>query len=170
MKIKTINNNFSKTDFNSCLSNELAVIAGGYIITPLGEIIVVQDEEEHRQVFSKYINSYLELQKNEVYTTFQATKMLCELGCCVYSGVRLEYAKNKLETLDNSMGSMTFPNNIEELTNIQKELCQILIKSNKSVFNENEKIYIQYGSFPDNVYTKEQVLELLNKRDILKKE
>lgn len=78
-----------------------------------------------------------------------------------YSGVRLEYIKNKLGGLDNTMGSLTFPNDIDNITENQKEICLHLISTNKSIIGNNEKIYIQYGSFPDNVYSKEQVVSML---------
>lgn len=158
----SINGNICK-DFKSCDIEEMSVIAGGYIITPRGEVIVVADEEEHRNVFSDYINTYLELEENKIYDTFTATKILCELGCCVYSGVRLEYIKNKLGNLDKSMGSLTFPADIEVISEEQKLICKHLIETNKSLFGTGEKLSVQYGSFPDNVYSKEEIMILLNK-------
>lgn len=171
MKIRpiTINENPSKLEFNSCLKEEISVIEGGYIITPQGEIIVVKDHDEHRIIFSKYLNSFLELDENKIYNTFEATKMLCELGCCVYSGIRLEYIKNKLENLNKSMASLTFPSDLNSLTEIQSKICIELISKNKSLLSNNEKISIQYGSFPDNIYTKDEIVALLN-NSINKKE
>lgn len=148
-------------EFPTNAMEELSVMAGGYIITPLWEIILVGDNEYHCDVFSKYINSYLEKEEEIKYNTLTATKILCELGCCVYAGVRLEYIKNKKEKLENSMASLTIPDNYELLTNIQKEICLQLLNTNKSLFGDKEKIYIQYGSFPDNVYTKEEMMKIL---------
>lgn len=174
MKIRpiTINGNLSRLEFNSCQKEEISVIEGGYIITPKGEIIVIKDNDEHRIVFSKYLNSFLELDDNKIYNTFEATKMLCELGCCVYSGIRLEYIKNKLANLDKSMASLTFPSNLNLLTETQSKICIELISKNKSLLGDNEKIHIQYGSFPDNVYTKDEIILILNnntnKKEFLK--
>lgn len=174
MKVRplTINENLSKLEFNSCLKEEMSVIEGGYIITPRGEIIVVKDNDEHHIIFSKYLNSFLELETDKLYNTFKATKMLCELGCCVYSGIRLEYAKNKLESLNKSMASLTFPDDIDLLTESQRKICMELISKNRSLFSDNEKIKIQYGGFPDNVYTQNEIIAILNnhtnKKDFIK--
>lgn len=149
-------------EYQSCLPEEMSVLAGGYIITPLGEIIVVEDNQEHKDVFSSYINDYFELESANVYETYLATKLLCELGCIVYAGVRLDYIKNKLGGLDNTMASLTFPSKLEEITEVQKEICQHLLDSNRSLFGNGEKIAIQYGAFPDFVYTKEEVLNFLS--------
>lgn len=70
-------------EFPTNAMEELSVMAGGYIITPLGEIILVYDKENHCNVFSKYINEYLESKENIQYDTLSATKILCELGCCI---------------------------------------------------------------------------------------
>lgn len=59
------------------------------------------------------------------------------------------------------MASLTIPDNYELLTDIQKEICLQLLNTNKSLFGDKEKIYIQYGSFPDTVYTEEEVTEIL---------
>ena len=148
-------------EFPTNAMEELSVMAGGYIITPLGEIILVYDKENHCNVFSKYINEYLESKENIQYDTLSATKILCELGCCVYAGIRLEYIKNKLGNLDKTLVTLTIPNNSENLTDIQKTICTKLIESNKSRISGRKIFDIQYGSFPDTVYTEEEVTEIL---------
>ena len=167
MKIKpiTINNN-QKEEFESCDIDNLSTIAGGYIITPRGEIIVVKDNENHCDVFSKYINNYLESENYIEYNTLVATKMLCEIGCCVYAGIRLEYIKNRLEGLSDCVASLTFPSDPEKLTSIQKEICLKLIESNISIITKKAKIYVQYGSFPANIYEEEMVKKSLNSESI----
>ncbi len=163
MKIKpiSINGNLCK-EFNSTEIEDLSVLSGGYIITPNGEIILVKDTDQHQVIFSDYINAYLENNDYIKYNTLTATKMLCEIGCCVYAGVRLEYFKNKLEKMTQSMASLTFPNDPSDLTDSQKQIIKTLLKTNKSLFGSSEKILIQYGSFPDNVYNIEEVNVFLN--------
>ena len=163
MKIKpiSINGNLCK-EFNSTEIEDLSVLSGGYIITPNGEIILVKDTDQHQVIFSDYINAYLENNDYIKYNTLTATKMLCEIGCCVYAGVRLEYFKNKLEKMTQSMASLTFPNDPSDLTDSQKHIIKALLKTNKSLFGSSEKILIQYGSFPDNVYNIEEVNVFLN--------
>ena len=109
MKIRplTINGN-QREEFESCDISDLSVIAGGYVITPFGEIIVVKDDDKHCEVFTKLINNYLENEIDMKYNTLTSTKMLCEIGCCVYAGVRLEYIKNKLENLSNCVAICTY--------------------------------------------------------------
>lgn len=110
MKIRPISKNQRECkEYPSCLPEEMSVLSGGYVITTCGEIIVVEDNQEHKDVFSSYINDYLETKQSNVYEIYLATKLLCELGCIVYTGVRLEYIKNKLGGLDSSMGSLIFP-------------------------------------------------------------
>lgn len=149
-------------NFNGCNIEDLSVLAGGYIITPYGEVILVGDNETHQQVFSDYINEYLENSQYTVFNTLNATKILCELGCCVYAGVRLEYFKNKSNKISQGIASLTFPNNLSDLTNNQKQIITALLETNKSVFSPNEKITIQYGSFPDNIYSIEEVKAILS--------
>ena len=163
MKIKpiSINGNLCK-EFNSTEIEDLSVLSGGYIITPNGEIILVKDTDQHQVIFSDYINAYLENNDYIKYNTLTATKMLCEIGCCVYAGVRLEYFKNKLEKMTQSMASLKFPNDPSDLTDSQKQIIKTLLKTNKSLFGSSEKILIQYGSFPDNVYNIEEVNVFLN--------
>lgn len=160
MKIKplTINKN-QKAEFESCDINDLSVLAGGYVITPLGEIIVVKDNDKHCDVFTKLINNYLENETATKYNTLTSTRMLCEMGCCVYAGVRLEYIKNRLESLSNCIASLTFPSQLSNLTSVQREICTKLLESNVSPVTKKPIIYIQFGSFPDNVFTEEVILE-----------
>lgn len=164
----TINENVSNIEFKSHNLEDISVITGGYIITPHGEIILVEEDEEHCNVFSEYINSYLENNSKKIYDTFAATKILCDLGCCVYAGIRYkEYILSKSEeTLE--IASLTFPNSFDILTSEQKNICKRLIDSNKSLLGDREKIYIQYGSFPDNVYSKEEILTMLSSNELEK--
>ena len=60
-------------NFNGCNIEDLSVLAGGYIITPYGEVILVGDNETHQQVFSDYINEYLENSQYTVFNTLNAT-------------------------------------------------------------------------------------------------
>ena len=165
MKIRLISKNQRECkEYPSCLPEEMSVLSGGYVITTCGEIIVVEDNQEHKDVFSSYINDYLESEQSTVYETYLATKLLCELGCIVYTGVRLEYIKNKLGGLDTSMGSLTFPSEMENVTEIQKEICLRLLDNNRSLFGNGEKIAIQYGGFPDIIYSKEEIIDFLNSK------
>lgn len=161
MKINPISiNGNSCKEFNSSSIEDLDVIVGGYIFTPKGEIILVDENEEHCNVFSDYINSYLENNQNTIYDILTATQMLCELGCCVYAGVRYkEYISSNFGNGD--LCSLTFPNDMEKLTQTQKDICLSLISKNKSLFGNREKVYIQYGSFPENVYSEEQIVSIL---------
>lgn len=164
MKIRpiTINGNLSPVEFKSCTIDELTILIGGYIITPRGEIIVVDETEEHCNVFSDYINIYLEQSPFKTYDTATATKILCEIGCCVYAGIRYrEYIANKTESFDNEAISLNFPQEINKITSIQKEACKKIIASNTSIFGDREKIFMNYGGYPDTVYTKDQILKIL---------
>ena len=159
----TINGNKSPISFKSSEIDELTIIIGGYIITPRGEVIVVDEDDEHCNVFSAYINVYLEQNSPKIYDTGTAIKILCESGCCVYSGIRYrEYIAGKTENFDNEAISLSFPQDIDAITSVQKEACKKIIDSNKSVLGDREKIYMLYGGYPDTVYTKEQVLNILN--------
>lgn len=162
----TINGNESILSFQSCEIKEITVLKGGYIITPRGEIIVVDESDEHCNVFSAYINEYLEQKESKTYDTSTAIKILCELGCCVYSGIRYkEYISSRTGNLDDEALTLAFPKEIEEITLIQKEVCKKIIESNKSLLGNREKFYMAYESFPGIVYTKEQILSILNSKN-----
>lgn len=167
MKIKpiTINGNESTLSFQSCQTDGVTVLVGGYIITPRGEIIVVDESAEHCNVFSAYINEYLEQQDLKIYDTGTAIKILCELGCCVYSRIRYkEYISSRTGNLDDEALTLAFPKEIEEITLNQKEICKKIIESNKSLLGDREKFYMAYESFPGIVYIKEQILSILNSK------
>lgn len=171
MKIKpiTINGNESTLSFQSCQIDEVTILVGGYIITSRGEIIVVDETDEHCNVFSAYINEYLEQKDLKTYDTGTAIKILCELGCCVYSGIRYkEYISSKTGNLDDEALTLAFPKEIEEITLEQKEICKKIIESNKSLLGNREKFYMAYESFPGVVYTKEQILSILNSKKQVK--
>lgn len=161
----SINGNLCR-EFMSSTIDDLSVIVGGYIITPRGEIILVDNRDEHCNVFSDYINAYLETGLYKIYDSYMATKILTELGCCVYSGLRYdEYIENKSGNLNLDLCSLTFPSNFN-LTDIQRDICKMLISKNKSSLGDKEKIYIQYGTFPDNVYPKKFILDLLEQKSV----
>ena len=169
MHIITINGNKSKLDFQSCSMDELTVLVGGYIITPRGEIIVVDESDEHCNIFSAYINEYLEQDDFKIYDTGTALKILCEFGCCVYSGIRYkEYISSRTGNYDDEALTLAFPKEIEEITTVQKEICKRIIESNKSLLGNREKFYIAYESFPGIPYTKEQILSILNSNKQIK--
>lgn len=152
-------------EFRSKSIEEISVIEGGYIFTPRGEIILVGEDEEHCNVFSDYINSHLENASPKIYDTLVATKILCELGCCVYAGVRYkEYIGSALGDSKLDLCSLTFPDELSNITEMQKNICLKLISTNKSVLGDREKVYIQYGSFPDIVYDKDEVIKILESK------
>lgn len=158
----TINGNKSYVGFKSCSMDEITVITGGYIITPRKEIIVIDETEEHCNVFSTYINIYLEKDLSQIYDISTAIRILCELGCCVYSGIRYrEYVDRKSENYNDDAITLFFPENIKNITSYQKEVCKKIINSNKSLLGDREKIYMAYESYPNKTYTKEQILNIL---------
>lgn len=169
IKIKTINENESTLSFQSCSTEELTVLIGGYIITPRGEIIIIDESDEHCNIFSTYINEYLEQKEFKIYDTGTAIKILCELGCCVYSGIRYkEYISSRTGNFNDEALTLAFPKEIEGITSIQKEICKKIIESNKSLLGNREKFYMTYESFPGIVYTKEQILSILNSKKQIK--
>ena len=119
------------------------------------EDIVAWEFERLSDTSKKYILENISKDILDVYDM-----QLAEFGYNIIID-RLEYIKNKLGNLDKTLVTLTIPNNSENLTDIQKTICTKLIESNKSRISGRKIFDIQYGSFPDTVYTEEEVTEIL---------
>ncbi len=85
-KIKGLNGN--EFDFNIEV-NQACSLSPGYIIRPDGIVIKVMNNEDHDDVFSRYLNNYL---GNEIPTQYNIAKsislLLNEYGHIIYYGVK----------------------------------------------------------------------------------
>lgn len=126
--------------------DSVSVLEGGYIITPEGTFIAIKDHQDHDAVFSYFIYRYYAgRMRFREYQSAEAAMMLNQLGFIVYFGVKMKYIPeiNRMETVENYLdddrvskiargyGSLSFPNDMERLTNMQRIACHLLLITNK---------------------------------------
>lgn len=152
--------------------DNIDVLSPGYIITPEGDVIELDEDYNHNYSLSKFINLINCDNRPLLYDLDDAINFLLEQGYVIYSGIRYDKGVNKVEFLKQVILVLMFPNNIVDLGEKQKRMCKKLINTNKSrLFKGREKTSIEYGTLSGNIYTKEQIIELLStKNKVLKKE
>ncbi len=130
----------------------ISTMAGGYIIRPDGLCVVVPDNSDHADISSQYIYQFLEIDY-KYYQSTEAIQILTKepFNCVVYNGVKAQdskeiYGKNNKYGSSNSSGyGIIFLPLEHEMTNDQKEICQKLLSSNKSLFGNHEKLDLTIG-------------------------
>ena len=144
--------------------DNINVMSAGYIITPNGEFVDILDSEDHSDIFSRYINNYLENQLSANYSIFKAICLLTSLNHIVYFGVKSKDAKIIYNDLGNAegFGTVFLPDNIEELTEEQKDSCTKLIATNRSLFGNYDKIQLNFQQVNTHNYlSKDELLDKL---------
>lgn len=130
----------------------ISTLAGGYIIRPDGLCVYVSDNSDHADISSQYIYQYLETDF-KYYQSTEAIQILTKepFNCIVYNGVKAQDSK-LIYSHDNNCGLSNasgygiifLPLNLA-ITDEQKEICQKLLASNKSLFGNHEKIDLTIG-------------------------
>lgn len=133
--------------YKIALPNEVSTLSVGYIITPSGEFIEVKDDENHAEVFSYYLDSYLCRKEHKYYDTLEAAKHLTIANHIVYLGLKTEEIKDMSDNLTGvGYGIFLLPDDYENtITFEQSEACLTLIKTNKSLFGNYEKLELQFN-------------------------
>lgn len=151
MELTTINNNKFKM-LGATKEDYISTMAAGYIIRPDGLCVVVPDNSDHADISSQYIYQYLESQY-KYYQSTEAIRILTKepFNCVVYNGVKAQDAKeiygiNNRYGASNSNGyGILFLPLENEITEEQKEICQKLLASNKSLFGNYDKLELTIG-------------------------
>lgn len=147
-------------------ADSVSVLVGGYIISPDGKIVLIGDCEDHDIVMSNYISVLL----NQEYRYFDISKciiLLNQLHHVVYIGMKMKdmsivYNKG-VGTFDSGFGVFSIPDKIENISNIQLQICKNIIQSNQSLWGNCEKISLQYGNMENELYyTSEEFQQILN--------
>lgn len=135
--------------YKIALPNEVSTLGAGYIITPSGEFIEVKDDDSHAEVFSYYLDSYLCRKGHKYYDTLEAAKHLTSVNHIVYLGLKAAEMKDMTTNLTGvGFGVFLLPDGYENtITSEQCEACLTLIKTNKSLFGNYEKIELQFNKF-----------------------
>lgn len=151
--------------------SNIDVLSPGYIITPEGDVIELDENHNHNYSLSRYINLLNFENRPLLYDLDDAVNYLLERGCIVFSGIRYDVGVNKLEFLKQVVLALIFPKDISCLSYKQKKICLKLISTNKSRLKKGEeKVDIEYGDFSETTYKKEQIIKLLTpKIRVLKK-
>ena len=157
-------------------SNFISPWQAGYIITPNGEFIPYEKNEDHSAVFSSYLTKYLDREID--LETIEATKLLVKNMHIVYMGLtKTSDLKDELGYKGSSEGCglLIFPQDTEEITPEttiritpeQKIACELFIGSNKRLFSDEEKVPMQYHSLSfagSKEYTKDDILGILESK------
>lgn len=138
--------------------DSVSVLCGGYVITPDGQFINVLDSEDHGNVFSDYLRSYLEEPHRQEEDSLHAMISLTKLNHIVYSGIKL--GDHVLEgDLDQGYALLVFPDDLDVLTDEQKKSCLKLFETNKSIFGGYKKVELQIHDFANKSYSQEELTE-----------
>ncbi|MCI8575691.1 MAG: hypothetical protein HFI09_04395 [Bacilli bacterium] len=151
IEFTTIYNNTFKM-IGATKEDYISTMAAGYIIRPDGLIVIVPDSSDHADISSQYIYQYLETE----YKYFQSTEAIQILtkepfNCVVYNGVKVQdskeiYGKENRYCSSNAQGyGILFLPLETEMSEEQKEICQKLLASNKSLFGNYDKIDLTIG-------------------------
>ncbi len=124
----------------------LSVLSAGYIITNEGLCIKINDEDDHSNIFTKFINKYndIEYEKWMYYETTEAILPLLNYGNVIYIGIKM---KDTQRYNSKGYGILAIPTNI---TKSQKECIDTLLQSNKSIFSGSEILELTLATNEDN--------------------
>lgn len=144
------NNKFSM--IGATKEDYISTMAAGYIIRPDGLCVMIPDNLDHADISSQYIYKYLETEY-KYYQSTEAIQILTKepFNCVVYNGVKAQDSK-EIYGRGNNYGSsnasgygIIFLPQETEMSEDQKEVCQRLLDSNKSLFGNHEKIELTIG-------------------------
>jgi len=148
----------------------ISTLAAGYIIRPDGSSIIIPDNMDHADVSSTYIYQYLE----KDYQYYQATEAIQILtsepfDCVVYNGVKQKDAQGiyNQNLAISGFGILFLPKKI--MTDEQKQACQTLLSSNKSLFGNREKIDLTIGYIDGTEVSRsdfEQMIQMTNQKHL----
>ncbi len=165
--LKSINGN--DFEFEVCNLDEdlVSVLQAGYIITLEGEFIPVKDNEYHKDVFSNYLNKYLENNPLINYNSNEAMQALVNINHIVYYGIKPQVINNIYENRGGNTGGfgiLIVPENyLGVITSDQIKSIKILLDSNKSIFGNSEKILLEiYEKSEENKLDKDKFNNFLN--------
>lgn len=153
-KIKNIKNEEFEYEVQNATGGGVSVLEPGYIITPDGEFIPVPKGVGHNTIFSDYVNKYLDNKTPTVFNSNEAMIALGTINHVVYYGLRMRDVVDIYNKGGNEQGVAILllqENYQETMSDRQKEAIKILLASNKSIFGNNEKMFIRvretiYGS------------------------
>lgn len=162
-KIKTLYGN--EFEFNT-EQNLVSSLSPGYIIRPDGIIAKVNGNEDHSDVFNRYLKGYLEQNDLNVYHQNKCINLLTnDFGHVIYYGVKVSDAKDLYARQGNVDGCGFFfiPDDTSVLTDIQKEKCLDIINSNISPISKREILPLNYQSMgQDELLPIDSLLPILN--------
>lgn len=161
----------------------ISVLEAGYAITPDGEFIPVKDSEDHRDIYSVYLDHYLGDENrylvNEILEipkdvnvklsleSMEAMTVLTKLNHIVYFGVKISDVKTILNNGNNDgFGVLILPDNYESsLTEEQKQSLLDLLATNRSIFGGGKKIEVQIHQIKNDLkITDDELVEKLSSR------
>ena len=155
--IKGVNDqNFT---FRTMDRDSISVLETGYVITPDGHAVNVEDKENHSVVFSNYYNTYTESSDKEAYDLFNVALKLTQLNHVCYLGIKTSNGENI-----DGLGVFLLPENLESLTDAQSEMMKLLIDSNKSQYGYSEKFDLKFQKLGDGKeISREEIMAFLSK-------
>ena len=144
--------------------NNLSVLSPGYIISPEGNIVTVLDDEDHSDVFERYLTN--NCGKRELIGLHQAKQidvLTNILGNVIYYGIKTGDTKYiyGCNDVNSSVGYFFVPDDMTNLTEQQRQICLKILESNRSALTGKDKIELHYQSIHSDVGTQEELLSLL---------
>lgn len=144
--------------------NNLSVLSPGYIISPEGNIFTVLDDEDHSDVFERYLTEkYGRRELIGLHQAKQIDVLTNILGNIIYYGIKTSDTKYiyGCNDVNSSVGYFFVPDDMTNLTEQQRQICLKILESNRSVLTGKDKIELHYQSIHSDVGTQEELLSLL---------
>ncbi len=161
MKAKAKNG--SDLAINCADVENINTLVAGYVITVNGELIVVEDKDDHSSIFSDYINHYegKSLEDFRYYESIEGAKYLVENDNIVYFGLKIK--DTYVMRSNTGYGIILLPSSLN-FNEKQAYLLKKLIESNKSIFSGN-KIELQVSTFEaEKVMSIDDLMELATEK------
>ncbi len=164
--LKSIKGNDFEFEVCNLAEEIISVLQAGYIITPEGDFIPVNDDEYHKDVFTNYLNKYLENNPLASYSSNEALNALIKINHIVYYGIKPQVINNVYENRGGNTGGfglLILPKNyLDVMTNEQRKSTKVLLDSNKSIFGNSEKILLEiYEQKEENKLNKKEFINFL---------
>lgn len=162
-----------KVNIESDPKENVHVLSPGYIITPEGACVEIEEGYDHTSKISDYLNFYLENKTPHYYELFEGIQMLTSFSHILFYGIRLGDIASQESSFNGINGCcyVFLPSDLSLVTSEAKEVLRILEASNHSIFRPNDvKVPLYYNAFGrDDPLTFEEVGHLLTE-NVKKKE
>jgi len=129
------------------------VLQTGYIVSPDGKVVLIDDTDDHLTIFSEYISHYFNGENKKNYELYTAMLELADNDHIIYAGPKIQNvsAREWGNKVCSNICTLALPE-LEHITEDQFSFLNQLAESNKplvSFSNNSELMYIHAEALTD---------------------